>query len=392
MFINELPDDCLLIIFDSLNELGDLLNCYEVCSKWRYLIAERTRKVKYFVEHRDDWSGETFPSHLIDHVYYGSREPIDATCFSTLFPNLTIADFRNIRGKVNYEDLVGIIQKMKSLKGLTLTYFKDNGYIFRDVESAFKYCGELEMVGACSIEPWILKNGPNIKQLCIMSYDSYVFVRDGHNFPNLERIHIGHESEEIEHHQYKGLIFRRLKILELYLESYYGFQFIDSCPNLQSAYIQLMTPNFFVDESIKHESLQDLVISCGFDDIDFYGNAMLDWNDLKRLFMKYPNLKHLALCNKLSLKNEHVEQLVRIFPNLVLLDVRGYSDVTQEASVYVEDYSKLHGRSIAFNRNDSHWPPFKSKWEPVVHGFDFMKHCFYKAFQKLPTFLVSSDY
>ncbi|XP_015784489.1 uncharacterized protein LOC107362019 [Tetranychus urticae] len=86
MLINELPDDCLLTIFDYLNNLDDLINCYKVCIKWSYLIAERTRKVKYLLEFSKD------PAYSSDLVYYqrldlGTRYE---TLLYTLFPNLLI--------------------------------------------------------------------------------------------------------------------------------------------------------------------------------------------------------------------------------------------------------------------------------------------------------------
>ncbi|XP_025017868.1 uncharacterized protein LOC107360501 [Tetranychus urticae] len=184
MSINELPDDCLLLIFDLINELDDLLNCYKVCSKWSHLIAERTRKVKYLIEHQDWRNDELSLSYPFDWIYYRTEEPIDGTCLSTLFPNLMIADFSDrFRVKVKHEDIVKLVKKIKHLKGLFHPIHSDEG-------SVFQYCDELEMVSIKQIEPCIEKIGFNIKQLYLYNYRLDKFTENAHYFPNLERLYI----------------------------------------------------------------------------------------------------------------------------------------------------------------------------------------------------------
>ncbi|XP_025018336.1 uncharacterized protein LOC112539785 [Tetranychus urticae] len=168
------------------------------------------------------------------------------------------------------------------------------------------------MLSSGRIEPSILRNHCCLKQFHTFNYYQH-FKRDTHYFLNLERLHI-----YINGGYYAGPVLEKLKILELCLlyphGVCYAFQLMDSCPNLQSAHIFTPTNRFFVDETLKHECLQDLVLSYG-------GPSCLDWNDLTRLFMKYPNLKHLSLRNVRYIKDEHIEQLVQILPNLVLLDI-----------------------------------------------------------------------
>ncbi|XP_015791055.1 uncharacterized protein LOC107367821 isoform X2 [Tetranychus urticae] len=390
MFINQLPDECLLIIFGLINELDDLVNCYSVCSKWSHLIAERTRKVKYLF---DRWNGESAPNYTLDYVYYQTEEPLDATCLSTLFPNLIVVDFSGFLAKMKHETIVTLIKKMKSLKGLIAhcCYYEGD-------ESIIQNCDGLEMVSNDDIEPCIKEKGVTFKQLHLVSYNLDRFREDAHCFPNLERLYI-HNNEGSPDYYYDGPILGRLRIVELSLSSYdgtdiyYGFQFMDSCPNLQSAHIKLDSNRLFVDESLKHKSLQDLVLS--FYDQDY--TDIFFWDELKRLFMKYPNLKHLALCDNRRLEDEHIEQLVRILPNLVLFAVRGCPRVTQAAANYVQDYNKLYGRSIKFyfkenyHEIQSDWPQLSNKCGKISQGFDFMKHCFLKDFFKLSTFLISSE-
>ncbi|XP_025017866.1 uncharacterized protein LOC107371759 [Tetranychus urticae] len=238
----------------------------------------------------------------------------------------------------------------------------------------------------------------NIKQLKIKDFTvSDSFSDYEHAFPNLERLCVN--AEGCQDGPYGGPIFRRLKILELFFTCYadtsinYGFQFMDSCPNLQSAHVYFESNRIYVDESIKHKSLQDLVIEF----YEPYWKENINWNELERLFTKYPNLKHLALWSYKSLENEYVERFVRILPNLVLLAVRGCPKVNKNAVNYVQDYNRRHGRAIKFyfdeNQHEiqSDWPQLSSKREKISQGFDFMKHCFLKDFNSLPTFLVPGE-
>ncbi|XP_015789365.1 uncharacterized protein LOC107366294 [Tetranychus urticae] len=388
MFINELPDDCLLIIFDLINELDDLLNCFKVCSKWSHLIADRTRKVKYLIEHQDWRNDEPCLSYPFDWVYFRTGEPIDGTCLSSLFPNLMVADFSDtFRERVKHEDIVTLIKKIKPLKGLFNPIHSDTGTVF-------KYCNELEMVLLKHIEPCIEKNGFNIKQLVLWN-SLTIFKNHAHYFPNLERLYINNQVKPDG--PYDGPISRRLKILEICSTCYdgrtrytfYGFQFMDYCPNLQSAHIFLESDHIFVDESVKHESLQDLVL-------DFY-RRNVEWNDLKRLLTKYPNLKHLTLWHNDRLENAHVEQLVRILPNLVLFVIRDSDGVTQKADDYVQNFCKSNRRSIKFYFDEnfreihSDWPQLSTKGEKMSLGFDFVQNCFLKHFLLLSTFLIPID-
>ncbi|XP_015784211.1 uncharacterized protein LOC107361803 isoform X2 [Tetranychus urticae] len=388
MLINELPDDCLLSIFDYMNDLGDLINCYKVCIKWSHLVAERTKKVKYFMEYRYDHRlehGRDVPDYSFDCVYYEDEDPIDVTCLSTLFTNLIIAELSwGLTRKGEFEDIVTFVSNQKSLKGLINT----------SGESIEKYCDELEMLSCNSYELIAIRNGSSIKQLYFGVDSIDAFKPDLSYFPNLERLHIDIKAPD---KHYDGPVLEKLKILESQFfclpntSICYVFQFMDLCPNLQSAHIFMNTFGLFVDETLKHECLQDLVVH-------IFGDEGFNWNNLKRLFMKYPNLKHLSLSSNWNITDEYIEQLVHILPNLVLLNFSGCLWVTQRAADYVQDYCKRHGRSIKFyfkgnvHEMESDWPQLSTKHERISRGFNFMKHCFFKEFYRLPHFLIPIHY
>ncbi|XP_025016464.1 uncharacterized protein LOC107362052 isoform X2 [Tetranychus urticae] len=356
MLINEIPDDCLLTIFDHLVNAHDLINCYK------------------------GW-----PFHPSDAVYYDTLRSIDSTCLSILFTNLIIVDVPDFQ----YKDAIKFLKKQESLKGL----------INDTIKPMEAYCYNtsiLEMLSVYYFNPNNLRNGSSLKQLDVGGYSLEALGRDAHYLPNLERLRI---QIDVPDKHYDGPVLEKLKILELHYEGhgkiFYGFQLMDSCPNLQSAHIFMRPDTWVFDETLKHKCLRDLVIQ-------YYGSACKNGNnnliDLQRLLMKYPNLKHLALRDTWNIKDEHIEQLVHILPNLVLWDVRKCAGVTRRAADYVKDYCKRYGRSIVFyyngngNEIKSDWLQLSTKPQKISRGFDFMKHCFLKDFRFLSPLLIPIDY
>uniref|UniRef100_T1L2R0 F-box domain-containing protein n=1 Tax=Tetranychus urticae TaxID=32264 RepID=T1L2R0_TETUR len=359
MLINEIPDDCLLAIFDHLNSLEDLVNCYKVCVKWSYLIAVRTKKVKY--------SNLYFQMS----VFIPLMLFIIENCIRLIQPIVELS----INLKPTYEDAIEFVKKLEFLKGLI-------NQIDLPIE---KYCDQLEMLSVEYFNPNNLRNGSSIKQLDIWNYSLDFLKKDAHYLPNLERLKIQIYSPD---YFYDGPVLEKLKILELSFHApwdsiiFYGFKLMDLCPNLQSAHICMAANTYFFDGTLKHKCFTRV------------GNE----NDLKRLLMKYPNLKHLALRDAWRITEEHIEQLFHILPNLVVLDVRKCYEVTQEAADYVKYYCKRYGRSIKFyfdgneHEIESDWPQSSIKHETISLGFDFMKNCFFRQHDFLPNFLIPIDY
>ncbi|XP_015784210.1 uncharacterized protein LOC107361690 isoform X3 [Tetranychus urticae] len=394
MLINELPDDFLMAIFEYVNDLDDLINCYKVCTKWSYSIVERTKKAKYLLEdpyqaassdHCSEDDSDYFDSYHYpwDCVYYQGEDEIDVTCLNTLFPNLIILEFTyRFENKMKRSDVVSFIRNHGSLKGI----------IDKNGDPVAEYCDNLEMVCGFSDELSKIQNASRIKQLYTGNDSLEDVKRYAHDFPNLELLRTSIIMEG-KYNELRVPVFENLKILVLCSGPkkgiFYGFHFMDSCPNLQSAHITMEPNRFFVDETVKHESLQDLVIH-------FNGDERVKWKHLKRLLMKYPNLKHLRLRKPRNRKDEHIKKLVQISPNLVLLNVENWPTITKGGFIIDEDYCKRSSKPYyierACNEIESDWPKLSTTSERISRGFDFMKHCFLKDYFDLPNFLVPIDY
>ncbi|XP_025016319.1 uncharacterized protein LOC107360689 [Tetranychus urticae] len=372
MLINELPDDCLLAIFDYIHILEDLINCFEVCEKWRNLIVGRTKRVKYVSV---AWHCSS------DSVFNRVNRPFDVTCLSKLFPNLRIFDFTNsfyLLSKVPIEDITKLIRDSESLKGIIWD---------KNLEFKIPQNSNLEMLSTGFINPNINSIYETVKQLNLCNFTLREFKEVAHCFPNLERLNIKSSEDTTDFSD--GQVLENLKIVELAdsNDTSCSFDFMDSCPALQSAYIEVNFVRFTCFYAKKHVNLQDLVLEF---------RVPNKWKDLSICISKYPNLKHLAIRNA-YLRDEDIKQLILILPKLALLDVRATRGVTQEAADHVQDYCKQNGRSIKFyfkaddKQIESDWPQILNRLDKVCRGFDFMEHCFFRDFDFLPHLLDPID-
>ncbi|XP_015782388.1 uncharacterized protein LOC107360277 isoform X1 [Tetranychus urticae] len=386
MLINELPDDCLLTIFDCIQDLTDLVNCFKVCEKWRNLVVVRTKKVKYFTGR---------PNNSPDSVGHQSDEPFDVTFFSKWFPNLRIVDFCTCKG-ISIDVADKIIRDSKSLKGIIAD--KCSFWVCLDDLPRILMNANLEMLFTDYKFVATSVINENMKQLCLSTYSGYLPMEVAHTFPNLERLNITFCLAVRAGHYAYGPVMANLKIVELLVFSYRLYDWeefrdslavMDLCPALQSAHINYLSAHAGINfnDSVKNANLQDLVIQFG---------QPIEWDDLRRLMSKYPNLKHLALRGTF-LKDDHIKQLILLLPKLTLLDIRESPGVTQDAANFVQDYCKRYGRSIKFyfKKDDKQieidYPQSLNRPEQICRGFDFMEHCFFKSFNDLPHFLDPID-
>ncbi|XP_015783016.1 uncharacterized protein LOC107360807 isoform X2 [Tetranychus urticae] len=379
MLINELPDDCLLAIFDYIQDIKDLINLFKVFEKWSDIIADRAKKLKYLIDQ---------PTYSPGYVYLHLKEPIDVTCLSKLFPNLRIAEFSypfNRRAPI--EDMVQLIRDSESLKGIICHWdYYLNFELIPENEN-------FEMFSAGYIDPNISGVYENVKQLHLLNSNLGLFECAAHCFPNLERLKI-YATDGTEEQSSEAPVLANLKILEMCLPvdhwNYIWCSFMDACPALQSAYFKIESRRYRFTDWIKHASLQDLVIQ--FDHL----YEPFEWDRLRGLISKYPNLKHLALRNT-YLKEEHIKQLILILPKLTLLDIRKSYGFPREVARHVGEFCKRYGRSIKFyigscdEQIESDWPQILNRPDKICRGFDFMEHCFFKSFDNLPYFLDPMD-
>ncbi|XP_053204753.1 uncharacterized protein LOC128389231 [Panonychus citri] len=331
MSINCLPPECLLVIFNFLDQLDDLRHCASVCSKWKLLILDRCSKVEYLLEN-------PFTDSPDNIVYIGPSPKLENLELAQLFPRLKILD-TSYTGLANWENAT---KRVKSIKGLINHTLDKN-------QSPIYFLNDLEMVSTELVDFFVVNQHitRQLKQVFIQNVNLVKMNGVTSKFYNLRRLHIVDKFPIYDcdfplydllfsgfQKLYKGSKLHKLKILEFDFESmagvlvYPGFCFIDFCPNLESAFFHVESTYCQFNTAIKINCLRDLVIEYQNDNprewSPFFrsgGNAQ-KWETLKCVLSKFPNLKHLALRNNLKIRDEDIEELLELLPNLVLLDER----------------------------------------------------------------------
>ncbi|XP_053200379.1 uncharacterized protein LOC128385533 [Panonychus citri] len=379
-----LPDDCLLIIFQYCDDLNDLNNCLLVCKRWRRLVSYRLSKAKCLTD--DPWP--RCKNDYDDYLLKVERNAIPSGFdVAKLTPNLEILGLHYSYG-ANSRFVFRILKTVDSIKGLIC---------FKNYEqfSIAPFCGELTMIVATCLSSYFNKYhfGRNLRQLYLSNMSLKQFSDCSRYCTNLRRLHIQYKGDESDI-CYSGTTLNRLEILEICSWAldetldYPGFHFMDFCPKLKSAYLCIESLRFPFDANIKNNHLEDLVIEV----IRGYAPT---WEILLRLLLKFPNLKHLAIRSNPSIEDENIQELVHILPKLVLLDVRNSNKITKESKKYVERFSEQYNRPISFyfNKEDKEaiardWPKLSSRVDWIARDFNFMRNCFLKPLHLLPYLLI----
>ncbi|XP_015784545.1 uncharacterized protein LOC107362061 [Tetranychus urticae] len=379
MNIDNLPDDCFLYIFKHFYRFETLMNCASVCKRWKYLVLERLKNVKYL---SDSWQGGGYPARYTIFLEADVRLEL-----LEWFPKLKILDIERDFDK----DFISNVK----VKGLQLAY---NYYI--DLEDVTCHNPSLEMLSISHFCSFFANEiqGPTLKQLyveCLVSdFASYAKY-----FPNLKRLHIqkygSFMTDAFADRRYTGPVLEKLEILEIIfyldqhgmLDNYHGFSLADHCPALKSAFHYIQTDEeFFVNSGIKNHFLQDLVLQF---------NEPQGWPVLRRILSKYPNLKHLAIRGNPGISDENIPELLELLPRIILIDIRYSPKVTEKSTEYIDWYCRRHNRSISFYYQKrplitKKWPHLSTKRVRIGRGFDFMKYCFLRNYNELP-FLLDPD-
>ncbi|XP_053204408.1 uncharacterized protein LOC128388958 isoform X2 [Panonychus citri] len=378
MSINKLPNECLYMILDHFNGFEELIRLSKVSPRWFLVVSLKLSKVKYlqlmdrykraqdYIEHNKLWKNttETLKSHNL----------------SDLFPNLKIVEvplhFFVSLESYTFRRLINEHPKIKGLIGLYEPV--ENKYNLENIEmisSDFKF--EFKKV----FRP------AQLKQICFKGILLLSeFSQCIEYFPNLKRLHINSFYHDIK--KYDGPNLSTLKILEIPPGNLgTGFRIMDSCPCLESAFIYSgYFQSNIIDDSIKNFNLRDLVIEHPY-------TCEFTLELLRKICTKFPNLHHLGI-RGYEVDDSHVELMVKLLPELKLIDLRKCKKVTQRPAHFLSQFCEKSDRSVKIfydcEKEPLEWPKLDTTHELIVYGFDFMKNCFYKTWNSLPD-LIDED-
>ncbi|XP_053201265.1 uncharacterized protein LOC128388975 [Panonychus citri] len=376
MSINNLPNECLFMIFDHFNGFDELIRLSKVSPRWFLVVLLKFSKVKYLqLMDKRQRDGDYIEN---DKLWKNTRETLKSHNLRDLFPNLRIMEVpKDVFLRLESYDFRRLINEHPKIKGLIGLYEPvENRYNLENIEmisSDFKF--EFKKV----FRPNQLKQ-IRLKQIYMSEFYQYVEY-----FPSLKRLSLTLYYDSAK--PYNGPKLLDLKILEFTPSSWVnrliGLYFMDSCPNLQSAFLYYSDNGGYtkdtVNESIKNFNLRDLVI---------VHSHHLTWSSLRKILAKFPNLHHFAIRGWYLIEDNHVEELVKLLPKIKLLDFRKCENITQRSADFLAKYCAKSKRSIKIyydcEEEPIEWPKLNTPQELIVYGFDFMKHCFFKTWDSLP--------
>ncbi|XP_053201381.1 uncharacterized protein LOC128386376 [Panonychus citri] len=381
MSINNLPNEVLFMIFDHFNGFEELIRLSKVSPRWFLVVLLKFSKVKYLqLMDKRQRDGDYIENNKL---WKNTRETLKSHNLRDLLPNLRIMEvpkdvFLRLRSPESY-DFRRLINEHPKIRGLIGLYEPvEFGYNLENIEmisSDFKF--EFKKV----FRPNQLKQ-IRLKQIYMSEFYQYVEY-----FPSLKRLSLTLYYDSAK--PYNGPKLLDLKILEFtpssWVNKLIGLHFMDSCPNLQSAFLSYSDESYFakniVDESIKNFNLRDLVIENAY---------YLTWTALRRILSKFPNLHHLAIRGYI-VEESHVEEFFRLLPRIKLIDSRKYDGFIRESADFLSKYCEKSNRPIKIyydcEEEPNEWPQLVNTGDRICYGFDFMKHCFYKTWDSLPHLL-----
>ena len=156
MLLDQLPDDCLLLIFKQIKELDYLCHIYR---------------------------GQ-FEEPIPKCVFVFTSKRLSVTDLAPLMPKLRIIDIGHpFYAKLETRDMIKLLSESEHLRGLIHmpTYYP---------VPVTQYVRNLEMITTDTLEPYLFERGPHIKQLYVKNHNLNEVTCHAHRFPNLLRLHI----------------------------------------------------------------------------------------------------------------------------------------------------------------------------------------------------------
>lgn len=293
MSLDSMPDDCLITIFNFINDPLILFRCLRVCRRWYVLISYRLARVEHLL---DLYHIKCRPG-VKSLCFLGMKRPLEEPILSAILrktPKMKVicvgfeySEYANY--DVNWvQRSLDRLSHLESLKGLIITYLTRLEEV--------KIPENIEMLRTDDI---YITTGyyPRVKQLLV---DDKFFTKCILRFPNLVRLNLLVDSDPCNwftvarNYQY---LFKKLKIIEIdtsyeecLSEVNYACQFICLCPQAESAHIRIPIDQTVPYSHFKHENLKNLVIT--YVDFELVGEYYLN---LLGLLKRFPNVKHLAI-------------------------------------------------------------------------------------------------
>ncbi|XP_053210515.1 uncharacterized protein LOC128394241 [Panonychus citri] len=356
MNINDLPDDCLLLIFDQFYQFRQFATLMKVCRRWKTLAEKGLKKITHLdviltttlMKIQDSIKQSQVPSTrkciitiYCDNFLLINRKRLKKIKLSKLLPNVKIIHLENYNVNCRCTFLVHLLANANQIKGLSgLGHSFEVNHkckiLKREEKRITSFLSDIQFLGISNdlIVTSYLRTFGHFKKLkslgnAIGSHHQTVnllhVLKFAQDLPNLEQL-VTFCGDEFDYHFVQlGSqlpIFGNLLHLQLVDTSKNGStvsKFLNLCPNLLNLSLGARThPMILFNQINKNFNVQRL--------------NLLDWDREKILetIEKFPNCRYLSICDYyFSLSSHELIQIMSVLPHLSLLYIK--SDTTDLA-------------------------------------------------------------
>ncbi|XP_053210412.1 uncharacterized protein LOC128394169 [Panonychus citri] len=365
MRINDLPNDCLLMIFDQFHDLQQFPKLMKVCSRWKTLIQIRLKKVKHFdCTCLDSDFPQCFRLQVVGKcVSTENMNLLEKIRLTELLPNVKTINFQSSKNPCSCSTLAHLLANANPIEGLCFYNYEYNERhkckLMRSVnELITPFLGEIKVL-ATHFDEVIrsyfkafghLKKLRTLGNSAVGGHVRFIHVGKFSKFmTNLKTLSVycDHESEtkHCAEYKYKIPVLEKLQYLDIgnCLSDCWTLKFLNFCPNLQYLAIKITVyrdPIRFdrIDKNYNVIGLE-ITISAWFHD-EF----------IIQTVEKFPNCRYLCVHSNVS---ESVEiEVIKLLPHLSTL-VFGSDSMSKDPNNIqaIKDYCQKHNRQIDYYIN-----------------------------------------
>ncbi|XP_053202245.1 uncharacterized protein LOC128387111 [Panonychus citri] len=407
MELNDLPEDCLLHIFDYFPDLKQLLSLSTVCSLWNNLVKSQLKKVQYLhliqCDGEYSWYFDALECSSYNHIYTNDLKFFEKVNVSKLLPNLKYfetsyyLDGQHCMCKATI-NVLSTSNTLIGLKGESSCYKSNFSFIpHAHIDEVVRHCGNLEYLSSGFkhfIRSFFSRFGDNLKHFEALEDFSGFYFHPGASdsferimakMPNLETLSL-FEEPEIE--PLKGpapkMNLKQLSIESIDIESS-TLQVLSLFPELPSLYLSFAyqgKAKAFSTSRI-HPNVQDLVLEVPIEAAEVVHCGKL----INSVLANFPNCKNLMIWIRFGFTDkEMVFKIIEMLPNLNLfvLHIDDINGTWKDLDYFdtVDKHCKSIGRRVAFyividvdfhkkirySVNEDIASPFKTD-NPFVHKY-----------------------
>ncbi|XP_053210520.1 uncharacterized protein LOC128394242 isoform X3 [Panonychus citri] len=321
MNINDLPDDCLILIFEQFFDLKQFPTLSKICSRWRILVQERLKKVTHLKyvsklsELQTGWKNYTGKYVLTNKATFLERIKL-----SQVLPNVYSINLQNGSSGI----LANLLGTGNSICILFINNELNSQFIIDKNQLDEKIIPHLESVEKLAtnndqLVKKYLKNHGHLKRLKKFGYrlipvNMMHVISFAASLINLELLYVvcdrTFEKGWIEN--YIGPKFEKLESLYYRSKSStcYATKFVDFCPNLRN--FHLTFKNIIpMDECVKHYNLEKLSI------------LIQRAREVNIIYLarKFPNIRHLIITGAVT--QSDLIEMIKLLPHLSNLSLSG---------------------------------------------------------------------